>query len=514
MSPTAHMAIAAAAGVATLAATASAAVATPSPTPSPIIDNLPLPGRPGTGTSLGLNIGDWIIGQINHWFAELVAMAIQPLLELLTATLLTTPNLSEDGRVFDVWKATAAIANASFLLLLTIGAIAVMGYETVQTRYAIKEVLPRVAIAVVVTNTSYLVCGRAIELADALSQALLGEDFDRQRAATTLRSMLLPNSAMTAFYNLLAMAGIILLILLLITFIKRAALVILLVVAAPLALACHALPYTEGLARFWWRAFGGLLVIQVAQSLTLVLAVRIFFNQEGRLLLGVAPSGQLVNLLLALCLLIILVRIPGWISRRIFAQARGGHGGRGGFVARTFKYAIAYKLTSPVLNALHLGRGGRGGKKTTTTKRAATATLAGKVLPAVAGGPAGTAAATAATAAGRGTRAVDAARTGASRTPGRQGWTPPDPNARVAWGSSTTPQAHQRWSNPAQRWTPPDSSPAPGAGAVPRRPIPSTSRPMAITPPAATAWVPPDDKRPSPPPARGQRPRRRGGEER
>jgi hypothetical protein len=34
----------------------------------------------------------------------------------------------------------------------------------------------------------------------------------------------------------------------------RVALLILLVAAAPLALICHALPQTEGLARLWWRA--------------------------------------------------------------------------------------------------------------------------------------------------------------------------------------------------------------------------------------------------------------------
>ncbi|MEU8179123.1 hypothetical protein AB0C14_40215, partial [Microbispora hainanensis] len=162
-----------------------------------------------------------------------------------------------------------------------------------------------------------------------------------------------------------------------------------------LALACLALPYTEGLARFWWRAFTGLLLIQVTQSLTLVLAVRIFFNQDGRLLLGIVPTGQLVNLVLALCLLIILIRIPGWISRRIFAGV-GGHS----TIGRMVKYALAYKLTSPVLAALHLRPGGRRSSTPRLPGHVAAAhAMASRALPALAAGPAGTAAVTAGTAA-------------------------------------------------------------------------------------------------------------------
>ncbi|MFI6321581.1 conjugal transfer protein TrbL family protein [Nonomuraea sp. NPDC050556] len=384
------------------------------PTPSPSPSDRPLPFLPPGGSSGG--IGGWIVGQINAWFADLVSAAIKPLLDLLDSTLLATPDISEGSRVFDIWKATAVIANSGFVLLATVGAIAAMGYETVQTRYAVKEVLPRLAAAILATNISFLLCGKAIEIANALSHTLLGQGFDPSRASTTLRYMILPTQSSQIFYILLALVAVILLLLLLLTFIMRAALVLLLVVAAPLALACHALPHTDGIARFWWRAFTGLLVIQVAQSLTLVLAVRIFFNQDGRLLTGVAPTGQLVNLLLAICLLVILVRIPTWISRRIFAATTGG-----GTITRIFKYALAYKLTNPVLNALHLGRG-KGGGRGSTPSSLATSTLVGRVVPAAAG-PAGTVA-TAASAARGGPGPVKHAPVGAVRPVRAEDWLP------------------------------------------------------------------------------------------
>lgn len=391
----------------------------PSPTPSTPLPQFPLPSG-GGGISVG--IGGWITDQINSWFAALVASAAKPLLSFLAATLLATPDFTSDGRVADLWKVTAAMANGSFLLLATIGAAVAITHQTLQTRYAVKEVLPRLALAILITNASLLVCGKLIELANAVSGALLGQDFDAGRAATTIRYLIIPPNQGQIFYILLALVAVILLILLLLTFIMRAAMVLLLVVAAPLALACHALPHTDGLARFWWRAFTGLLIIQIAQSLTLVLAVRIFFNQDGRLLLGIAPTGQLVNLLLALCLLIILVRIPGWISRRIFADVRGS----GGTISRIIKYAIAYKVTAPVLSAFHLGKGrGNGGRG--SIGGVAKSAIVGKVVAGAIGGPAGTAAASAATAASAargGPGPVKHAPVGGARPTRAEDWAP------------------------------------------------------------------------------------------
>ncbi|WP_327587001.1 hypothetical protein OHA25_08315 [Nonomuraea sp. NBC_00507] len=481
---------------------------TPSPSPTPSIPTNPLPwgDSPLGGTGGSAGIGGWIADQINSWFAGLVASAIKPLLNLLGATLLATPDVTSSGRVADLWKVCVAMANSSFLILATIGAIVAMSHQTLQTRYAVREVLPRLALAVLLTNASFLLCGKVIEVANALSRALLGQDFDASRAQASIRYLIIPPTQGQIFYNLLALVAVILLILLLLTFIMRATLVLLLVVAAPLALACHALPHTDGIARFWWRCFGGLLIIQVGQSLTLVMAVRIFFNQDGRLLLGIAPTGQLVNLLLALCLLVILVRIPSWVTRRVFADL----GGRGFLVTRIVKYALTYKLTSPILSALRLGKGGK-----SSVGKAAGRAIVGKAIAGSAGGPVGAAASVAAgTAAAAARRGVQAAAPAAGTQAAqpqprwqapRRRWTPPDTRAPVAWGAPSSAQAHQRWSNPSQRWTPPDGPTSPVA--TPPRTPPSASH---------TAWVPPDH-RSAPLPTASSRPsraaRRRGGQD-
>ncbi|NRQ37686.1 hypothetical protein HII36_38535 [Nonomuraea sp. NN258] len=143
------------------------------------------------------------------------------------------------------------------------------------------------------------------------------------------------------------------------------------------------------------------------QSLTLVTAVRIFFNQDGREAAGVYGTGQLYNILLALCLLIILIRIPRWVQQAMFMPS----GGRSSTISRMFKTAIAYKLASPILRAAHL-RGGGKRAATGTARAAGIKALAVRALPA-AGGPAATAAAAAAMAARRGMAgAANAARGG------------------------------------------------------------------------------------------------------
>jgi len=70
-------------------------------------------------------------------------------------------------------------------------------------------------------------------------------------------------------------------------------LTVVLLAMAPLALACHGLPQTEGVARWWWRAFAGILAIQAAQALVLVAAVRVFLSPGWSVIvLGATACGD------------------------------------------------------------------------------------------------------------------------------------------------------------------------------------------------------------------------------
>ena len=103
----------------------------------------------------------------------------------------------------------------------------------------------------------------------------------------------------------------------------RAAVVLILIAAAPLLLLTHALPQTDGLARLWWRGMTAALGVQVVQALVLSIAVRVFFTSGGRQALGLSVGGSVVDLLVCLCLLWMLVRIPFWAKQLAFSARPG-----------------------------------------------------------------------------------------------------------------------------------------------------------------------------------------------
>ena len=294
----------------------------------------------GTQSSPGLfDITGHIEAAIDSWFRDLVTAALDPILTLLGHTLLATPNVTTQSRVGELWRMTEGIADSFLVLFVLIGGAIVMGHETIQTRTAIKDVLPRIVVAAVAVNASLSVAGLAISTADSLSQAVLGQGVDSAQAAVVLRQLVLGSLADGGIFVVL-LGGVVavLAIVLLATYIVRLALVVLLIVAAPICLVCHALPQTEGLARLWWRAFAGTLAVQVAQSLVLVTALRVFLASGGPANLGIASTGGLVDLLVSACLCWVLVKIPSWVSRMVFSGSRGHSG-----VSRVVRDVIIYK---------------------------------------------------------------------------------------------------------------------------------------------------------------------------
>ena len=294
----------------------------------------------GSQPSPGLfDITGHIEAAIDDWFRDLVTAALDPILTLLGHTLLATPNLTAQSRVAELWQMTEGIADSFLVLFVLVGGAIVMGYETIQTRTAVKDVLPRIIVAAVAVNASLSLAGLAISTADSLSQAVLGQGVDPSGAAVVLLQLVLGSLAGGGIFVVL-LGGVVavLAIVLLATYVVRLALVVLLIVAAPICLVCHALPQTEGLARLWWRAFSGTLAVQVAQSLVLVTALRVFLASGGPANLGIASTGGLVDLLVSACLCWVLVKIPSWVSRVVFSGSRS-HGG----VGRVVRDVIIYK---------------------------------------------------------------------------------------------------------------------------------------------------------------------------
>ncbi|WP_156755859.1 hypothetical protein [Actinokineospora pegani] len=346
-------------------------ITTPPPPPCSGVGCIPQPGTtapapstPGTGTpgdgegpeadDCGItDIGACVTGAIDTFFRGIVSEALNPLLDLLSTTLLTTPTPTSLPRVAELWDNSWQILLVSYGLLVVIAGVIGMGYQTLQTRHSIKELAPRLVVGFLAGALSLWAATMGIEIANALVTAIMDGGVDADSAGRALSELTLGslNGGIWIAIVGLVLAGM--LVALLVTYVVRVAATIILVAGAPLALMFHALPQTEGIAYWWWKAYAGCLGIQLGQSLTLITALKVFLAPGGFGLFGPTMPG-LVNLLVAIALIFILLKIPGWV----LSSVRGGGGGRGmvGSVVRGF---IAYKTLGML--------GGRGGGKGAVT---------------------------------------------------------------------------------------------------------------------------------------------------
>jgi hypothetical protein len=316
------------------------------------------PTAPSTGGSGGGIVGwitDAINGAITAFFRTLVTAALNPLLDLLGHTLLTTPEPSQLPAIGEMWSTSWAISITAYGTLIMFGGITVMALGTVQSRISVKEVAPRIPIGFLASGLSQFLAGKAIQIANTLPGGILGQGLNPDTAAGQLKNIVLGaivptpggygKSIFVIFLGVFLAGSV---VALLCTYIARITIEVVLIGAAPLALAGHGHPLTEKMALWWWRAFFGCLGIQIAQSFVLIAAFKVFFTPGGFTVFGPSPDG-VVNLLAAITLIYFLFKIPFWMMPRI------GHGGSG-IVGRVVR-AYLIGRTLGLLGGRFRGRG-------------------------------------------------------------------------------------------------------------------------------------------------------------
>jgi len=214
--------------------------------------------------------------------------------------------------------------------------------QRMQTRYALKDLVGRLAFAGIAINASLALTGQMITLANALAAGFLGDGASAAGGASSLQTFIVGALAGGGiFITFLGLACAAVAVVLLVLYLIRAAIVVVLICAAPLMLLCHLFPQSEGLAHLWWRAMAAAFGIQIAQALVLAAAVRVFFTSDGGSGLGLSVTGAVINMLICLCLLFVLVKIPFWAKQLAF--------GRGGSSStmRLVKHVVAVRTGIP-----------------------------------------------------------------------------------------------------------------------------------------------------------------------
>lgn len=261
------------------------------------------------------HISGCVVEAMDGFFRNLVSSALNPLLELLSNTLLATPDPASLPRVGQLWSSSWQITLTVYGLLIMAAGVLVMSYQTLQSRWSVREIAPGLIGGMIAAALSFPALTVAIRAANALSAAVAGDGVDPDSAGQALRQLVTsPEMVGTLgmFGLLLGLVLVVGLVALLLGYVIRVVVTIVLIVTAPLALMCHALPVTEPIARWWWRSVAACLAIQVIQSLALITATRVFLSPDGWKLNG-GSNGGLINLIVSIALVGILAKVPFWM---------------------------------------------------------------------------------------------------------------------------------------------------------------------------------------------------------
>lgn len=321
------------------------------------------PPPPGSGSDpaappCGITqIDGCVAAAVNTVFQQIVDDALSPVLAMLGATALSTPTLDQLPGIGELWNNSWQIVLACYSLLILLGGILVMSHESVQSRYSIKEIGPRIPLGFFASALSLFVTDKAIRLANALSQAVLGQDLHPPSVGATLGAALQGAASGGIFVVLLRLILIVLSLALVLVYVIRVMITMLLILSAPLFLMGHCLPQTDPLAKWWWKALGAVLAIQLAQALVLITMVRTMLSGAVHLF-GATLSG-LGMLLIAIAMGYILFKVPFWLLKT--TKVSSGRSLLGGMV----KTIIAAKT----FGALSTATAGFGGTLATRARR-------------------------------------------------------------------------------------------------------------------------------------------------
>ncbi|WP_238011530.1 hypothetical protein KZZ52_33720 [Dactylosporangium sp. AC04546] len=284
-------------------------------------------------------MGAFLYGGLFEWLAERVVGMLDGLLALLTAAFFTSPDVTGLPQVQTLAQRTLTVVDAAFVLAIVAAGVIGMTHGTVQIRYEVKDLLPRLVFGFVAANFGTAVCAGLIEAANALTQALVGEPNLGPEVISFVKLRLLSamtDSSAAVLAAVISLIIVVLVYVVLTTWLSRVVVLIVLAGIAPLALACYALPHTQPAVQLWWRSLLGCLATPTLQALLFSTGVQLLIDPQANasffLGIGPAPATDVFNLCLAALLLWVTARVPKLVSRYV---TRSGQSSSAAIVLRT-----------------------------------------------------------------------------------------------------------------------------------------------------------------------------------
>ena len=329
----------------------------------------------------------WLIDQIIEWLAKAILATLKALWGLLEQTAFTNPDVTVLPQVVTISGRSQMIVNAAFVLAIIAVGVTVMTHETVQVRYGVGDLIPRLVVGFIAANFATPICKQLITTANAVTGAITGDGIAAEGSFDHMQRVVedaLDNES-AAF--MLVIIGLIIAVLtgmLLVTYIVRLGVLVVLVGIAPVALACHATPFTEGAAKLWWRSMLGVLATVTLQALAMHTALSVFLDPNANVAdLGIPndPTG-VGNLFIVACLLWVVVKIPGMMRRYVTRGSQ--HSNAGLFLRMILIQAVSQMVRLPFGRRggrAAAGAAGAGGRRAATAGATGGPSVANTVIP-------------------------------------------------------------------------------------------------------------------------------------
>ncbi|SCF20058.1 hypothetical protein GA0074695_4279 [Micromonospora viridifaciens] len=264
---------------------------------------------------------DWLMDGLVSWLAEKVTDLLGGLLAFLASSIFVSPDVTVLPQVTAIAGKSALMVNACFILAIIAVGIAAMVGDSVEMRYNIKDLVPRLVVGFVLSAFAVPLTSVLIDIANALTVSMTGTSAPTTEAVTFVRARIA--SAMTdeSAALLMAIIGLLIVVLMFVlvgSWLVRIGMLVILAGVAPVALACYATPWTQSAAQLWWRALLGCLATPALQAVAFSAGVNLLIDPQANLplLLGL-PASDALNLMLVIVVLWVTVKIPGMMHRYV-----------------------------------------------------------------------------------------------------------------------------------------------------------------------------------------------------
>jgi hypothetical protein len=272
----------------------------------------------------------WLLNQILDWFAGLLLDCLNGMISAITHALLITPDVTGLPQVQALTGRSIWVVDTVFVLaFVAAGALTMAAGGDERARYTAKDLLPRCIVGFVTAHFSQLIAGKLIELANAFTEALTAQNFNGDGALNAVKTNMAAARDQTAALLFIVCLAIIVVLLAATacSVIVRFAVALVLTAVAPIALACHALPQTDPVARLWWRSYLTMLAVPVAQAFVLFAGQWMMLDTRNMLpVLGLPMEpGGVINLFVVMVLLWTTVKVPGLMRKLATSGGRSGN---------------------------------------------------------------------------------------------------------------------------------------------------------------------------------------------